>query len=433
VYERTPDKFLSRTGAYWKLWSTRAPTDHSMLPANVQEAYHRSLLTVRTQIDNRGAIIAANDTDITHFAGDTYSYCWPRDGALVAAALIDAGNAALPRGFFRAAEHWVTKHGYFLHKYTPDGKLASSWHPWQIQGQAVLPIQQDETALVVWALRKHFEAFGDVEFIKPLYNALVIGPAKWMTEHRDAGGLPLPSWDLWEERRGVHTFTVAATIAALRAATAFATDFGDMGRARWFSHAAEQMTDALKKHLWDDKTNRFARMATRQESGGPGSTTKAGTYTLDMTRDSANFALWAFGVLPPDDPMVVSDMESIIAALRVRPANGDRVGGYARYEHDYYHRVVNDDTEVPGNAWIICTLWVAQWLIARARTREDLAEPLALLDWAARTGGTSGVMPEQVHPLTGEPVSVSPLTWSHATMIMAIRQYAAAWRAMGQA
>jgi GH15 family glucan-1,4-alpha-glucosidase len=31
------------------------------------------------------------------------------------------------------------------------------------------------------------------------------------------------AWDLWEERRGIHTFTVAATIGALDAAAAFAT------------------------------------------------------------------------------------------------------------------------------------------------------------------------------------------------------------------
>jgi GH15 family glucan-1,4-alpha-glucosidase len=419
IYERTPDKFLSRTGAYWRLWATKEPIDLSTLPSPVAQAYTRSLLVTRTQIDNRGAIIAANDTDITHFAGDTYSYCWPRDGALVAASLIAAGNAALPRGFFRAAGEWINKHGYFLHKYTPDGKLASSWHPWHINGQSVLPIQQDETALVLWSLRKHFEAFRDVEFIKPLYNSLVITPAKWMVEYRDASGLPQPSWDLWEERRGVHTFTVAATIAALHAAGDFATDFGDLGRARWFTQAAEQMLAALKEHLWSAKEQRFARMGTRIVPGNTLAEPGAGAYSLDLTRDAANFALWWFGVLSPDDPMVVAEMESIESTLRVRT----QVGGYARYENDYYHRVVFDDKNVPGNPWVICTLWIAQWKIARAKTHAELAPALELIEWAVATGGTSGIVPEQVHPLNGQPVSVAPLTWSHATIVIAIREY----------
>ena len=29
----------------------------------------------------------------------------------------------------------------------------------------------------------------------------------------------------------------------------------------------------------------------------------------------------------------------------------------------------------------------------------------------------SGVLAEQVHPVTGKPISVSPLTWSHATFV----------------
>ena len=32
----------------------------------------------------------------------------------------------------------------------------------------------------------------------------------------------------------------------------------------------------------------------------------------------------------------------------------------------------------------------------------------------------SGVLAEQVHPYPGEPLSVSPLTWSHATFVAAV-------------
>jgi GH15 family glucan-1,4-alpha-glucosidase len=30
-----------------------------------------------------------------------------------------------------------------------------------------------------------------------------------------------------------------------------------------------------------------------------------------------------------------------------------------------------------------------------------------------------------VHPYTNAPLSVSPLTWSHATLVMAVREYVA--------
>jgi len=32
-------------------------------------------------------------------------------------------------------------------------------------------------------------------------------------------------------------------------------------------------------------------------------------------------------------------------------------------------------------------------------------------------------MAEQLHPYTGEPLSVSPLTWSHAAYVRVVREY----------
>ena len=35
----------------------------------------------------------------------------------------------------------------------------------------------------------------------------------------------------------------------------------------------------------------------------------------------------------------------------------------------------------------------------------------------------SGVLAEQLNPLTGEPVSVGPLTWSHSTFVATVANY----------
>ncbi len=427
VRERTPEKFIGRTDAFWKLWLRKGTEGVERLPDEVANLYERSQLVVRTQIDNRGAIIAANDTDITHFAGDHYSYCWPRDGALVAYALVLAGQSEMSRAFFRYCGKIIDEKGFFLHKYTPDERLASSWHPWMIEGKAVKPVQQDETALVVWALRKHFETFRDVEFIKPLYTPLVVNAAKWMAEFRDrddpsadlgAGvSLPKPSWDLWEERRGVHTFTVAATIAGLEAAAEFAEDFGDLRRGRYWLEAAREIRRGLDKHLWDEGTKRFARMATPQVDKATGAVTG---YTRDMTRDAANVALFSLGVLDPHDPKVVAEMASIRDRLWVKTD----VGGVARYENDYYHQVERKDVDkVPGNPWLICTLWLAQYEIARASNLRELEKAMEYLQWAAKRASVSGVLAEQFHPTTGDPISVAPLTWSHATVVIAVQEY----------
>ncbi len=63
-------------------------------------------MILRTNIDANGAIIAANDSDIQHFARDTYSYMWPRDAALTAHALDRAGYHGSDRKVFQfLSEH----------------------------------------------------------------------------------------------------------------------------------------------------------------------------------------------------------------------------------------------------------------------------------------------------------------------------------------
>ncbi len=411
IREKTPERMLARTEAYWRLWARKETSDTSPLPEHIRDQFYRSLLVVRTQIDNGGAIIAANDSDITQFGGDNYSYCWMRDGALVAYSLILAGQSELSRSFFRFAAGCIEDEGYFLHKYNPLGQLASSWHSWMLDGQRVLPIQQDETALVLWALRKHFETFRDVEFVKPLYSKLIARPAEWMLKYRDHHGLPQQSWDLWEERRGVHTFTVASTIGALRAASLFAGDFGEPDREAQFREAADRMLGAMRRHLWHEDHQRFARMAIPLDDG---------SYRLDLTADSANYALFAIAGLDPRDSMVMAEMDRLRERLWVQTD----VGGFARYEHDYYHQVESNDIErVPGNPWVICTLWQAQYLIARARTMPELRQALPLIEWAVERANISGIQAEQYHPHTGAPISVSPLTWSHSTYVVACIEY----------
>jgi GH15 family glucan-1,4-alpha-glucosidase len=275
----------------------------------------------------------------------------------------------------------------------------------------VLPIQEDQTSLVVWALRRHFEHFRDAEFIKSVYEPLVVRPADWILEYRDLSGLPHPSWDLWEERRGVHTFTVAATIGGLRAAADFARDFGERDRAARYAEEAERMRQALRRHLYDPQRGRFARMATPVEGGG---------YRLDETSDSANYALFAFGAFDARDPMIEAEMRALRERLWVKTD----VGGCARYERDYFHQVEREKTEqVPGNPWVICTLWHAQHAIARATNVSELREAIPLMEWAAARAFDSGVLAEQFHPYTGAPIGVSPLTWSHATVVIVVVEY----------
>ncbi len=164
VQKRTPELFFKRTFDYWKLWVGKESWIKNLLPDLLYRLYQRSLLVARTQMNTCGSIIAANDSDVIQFNRDTYCYMWPRDGALVAYAL-DLAGYPITSHFYDFCGKIIEKDGYFLHKYTPSGSLASSWHPWVLEGKEQLPIQEDETALVIWGLWHHYQKYKDVEYL----------------------------------------------------------------------------------------------------------------------------------------------------------------------------------------------------------------------------------------------------------------------------
>jgi glucoamylase len=410
VRAKTPQELFKRTHNYWDLWiSKELCSGGQLLPPKVNDLLNRSLLVMRTQIDNGGAIIAANDTDIFAFSRDTYSYMWPRDGAFVAAAFAAAGYSTITSRFFNFCAGLLEPEGYFFHKFSPDGSVGSTWHPWWKDGTRELPIQEDETALVIWALWRHFQRFHDVEFIKPLYRSLIIRAAEFMVAYRDEKTkLPKPSYDLWEEKRGVHSFTIGATFGGLVAAARFADAFGEKELGDKYRAVAGEIKEAARKYLFHKGLNRFAKSAYPSK----------GEQTLDTTVDASISGLWYFGAFEADDPMMVSTMQAIRDKLWVKT----EVGGLSRYENDSYQRVEYNEN-VQGNPWFVCTLWWAQYLIACAKTQEDLKEPLRILEWVTDHALDSGILAEQVHPRTHAPLSVSPLTWSHAAFVLTVFDY----------
>lgn len=420
VLETSPDEMLSQVDGYWRSWAQNTRYDLTALPPDLRDALDRSLLIVRTQIDAGGAILAANDSDIMEGNRDHYSYMWPRDGAFVAASLDRAGYRGVTRRFYEFCKRVLWEGGFFWHKYNPDGTLGSSWHPLLGAKGVQLPIQEDETALVLWALGRHYAVSRDQEFIGALYRDLIRPAANFLTRYRDERtGLPLESYDLWEERRGIFTFTTCAVIAGLREAATMALAVGDPIRSERYATAAAETADALMRYLWSDERQCFLRgVYVRRE----------GELVPDPTFESSVMAVFLLDVLPASDPRV----EATVRQLERELWSKTTVGGVARYYNDYYFRVGNDPTVTPGNPWIICTLWLARWYAARARTQADLQPALDLVRWALKHALPTGALPEQVNPFTGAPLSVAPLTWSHATLVDVLLDLADQMRTLPQ-
>lgn len=409
VHSRTPGKYFRETENHWHAWVNKNCVP-DVLPSEILEFYKRSLLILKTQIDHGGAIIAANDSDVSERATDNYSYQWMRDGSFVANALDLAGYPEITRSYFHFCAKVMHEKGYFLQKYNPDGTLGSSWHPrWDNYRKVeMVPIQEDETALVLWALWKNFEKYHDIELIRQLYHRLVVPCADFMAEFRDtATKLPKPSWNLWEDRRGVHTFTCSTVVAGLRAGANIARLFADDEKADGYENAANEIVVAMADHLYNPSLGRFVRSL---QSNGDDS------LTPDPTVDASLFGVFYFDCFDVNDEMVAGTMKAIDEVL----ANKTEFGGIARFENDGYMRVSND---VTGNSWFICTLWMADYHIAKAMNTDDLAPALEILKWTVDRALPSGVLAEQVNPLTGEELSVSPLTWSHSTFVATLQSY----------
>jgi oligosaccharide amylase len=412
-----PEVLLMRTRNYWHRWVNKDNQDFADLSPELVKLYKQSLLILRTQIDHEGGIIAGNDADVEHFSNDTYSYMWPRDGALVANALSHAGYAEVTNAFYQFCSAVLTSDGYLLHKYNPDRSWGSSWQAWiDKDGQPQLPIQEDETALVLYSLWQHYNHFHDVEFVAPHYHSLITPAAEFLVNYRDeTTKLPAPSFDLWEERRGILTYTTSAVYAGLEAAANFALLFGEELQASRYRKAAEEIKEATLRYLWDEERGHFLRMIT---------VGKDGSIQKDATLDSSLCGLFQFGMLSVHDPHMERTMQVLEQVLWAKT----EVGGMARYENDYYYQVTHDLGVAQGNPWFICTLWLAQYRITHANTLDELHQALPLMEWVRTHALPSGVMAEQVHPFTSEPLSVSPLTWSHAEYVLTVRWYLGRYR-----
>jgi len=413
VREETPARMMARTASYWYTWVNKNEDSFDDLPDELVELYRRSLLVIATQCDRSGAVIAANDSDIQWGHNDHYSYMWPRDAAFVCDAMDRAGYTELTRRFLVFAEKIIHENGWFLHKYNPDGTLASLWHPWVRDGKPQLPIQEDETALVIWLVARHYERTRDLDLLRSVYRRLVVQPAEFLVSFRDPEThLPKPSFDIWEERHGVFTFTCAAVIAGLEAASTIANLFNDAERRDRYAAAAQEVRDATLQHLFMPDAKHFARGLVSTDKG----------LELDPAIDISVFGIFYLGAFAPGSTAV----ESTMRAAREKLAVQTEVGGFARYRGDAYHRISEEADRVPGNPWILCSLWFAEYAIATATRVEDLQTAIDILSWVRSKALPSLILPEQVDPYDGSPLSVAPLTWSHAQLVSVVRGYLAA-------
>lgn len=393
VYQRT-----YKTAQWWQEWLRPALDAASHLPKDYQDRFIESVMIMKSQIDKRGAVIASTDSTLLNYSKDGYAYSWPRDGANVIWPLVRLGYHNEAYRFFEFCQRALHPNGYLMHKYRADGALGSSWHPY-VHGDIVAPpIQEDETALVVFVFVQFYNLSKDSSLIKDFYHSMIKPMANFMTEFiDDTTGLPKPSYDLWEERYLINTHTTAVTYGGLVAASELALVAGDEENAVKWRTAADDIQQAARKYLFNNERQVFYR----------GLSVTKGEITYDDTIDTAAvYSAFMFGLFAADSHEIQASIEMTAKVFNTSKEKP----GLPRYENDNYRRGNPDNN---GNWWYITTLWQAQYDIEKG----DTAAAMNIIDWVHAHMLSTGMMGEQIDPLTDEVIAPAPLTWSHAEYI----------------
>ena len=392
------DSRYEATAKLWRTWLEPADEWTQKLPKKRREKFLRSVMLLKSHVDARGAVIASTDSAMLNYNRDAYAYCWPRDAGYVLWPLMRLGYSEEAENFFLFAAEAVHPAGYLMHKYSADGALGSSWHPYvHTDGEIAPPIQTDETAIVVFLAAQFEQLFPERELMRELYEPMIKKMADFLANYIDPKThLPRPSYDLWEENFMTTTYTSAVTYAGLLAAAELADKMHDSESAVRWRASAEAIMEAAPKQLYSDDKKALRKGLRPHDSD----------MTPDDTLDfSALYGSFMYGLFPIGDEL----LENSFAAFDER-FNLRAVTGAPRYEDDTYQRT---NPASLGNPWIITTLWIAQY----AAQTGDYSRSEAILTWVEDRMLGTGVLSEQVNPDTLEPVSVAPLAWSHAEYV----------------
>lgn len=285
-----------------------------------------------------------------------------------------------------------------MHKYRADGALGSSWHPYIQDGEAAPPLQEDETAIVLFVFAQYYQLHPDDSVLDDYYLDMIVPMADFMTEYvSHETGLPKPSYDLWEQVYQTTTYTTATVYAALVAAAELAEAMDDKQRSVKWRSVADDIQMAAHKHLFNESRHVFYK----------GVIMKDGKLHKDETVDvSSIFGSFIFGLFTANSPEMVASIKTATELFGMSAG----APGLPRFENDEYRRT---DPNSTGNMWFITTLWLAQYYIEH----DELEEANEILRWVRDNSQYNSMLAEQIDPRTHEPIAPAPLTWSHAEYV----------------
>jgi len=390
---RDPERELDETEGFWRDWTSRSSHagDH-------HDEIHESLLILKalTHLPT-GGIVAAPTTSLPEAIGGSrnwdYRFCWLRDAALTLSAMLRAGY----RDEARAWRDWLLR--------AAAGDPADLQIMYGVGGERRLDERELEwlpgfagSAPVRVGNAAHGQLQLDVygELMDAMYLALKAGVdgdsrswellrtlLEWLED-----AWRRPDSGMWEVRGPERHFTSSKAMAwlAFDRGVRMVEEFGFDGPVhRWREHRDTIRAEVLERG-WDASRGAFV-----QAYGAP-----------DL--DAGVLLLPLIGLLPADDPRMVSTVEAIRRELTVD-------GLVQRYVPRPDGAV--DGIAEPEGVFLPCSFWLVSVLAMQGRHREARELFERLLDLR----NDVGLLSEEYDPVAGRQLGNMPQAFTHLALV----------------
>jgi len=378
-----------RAGGYWSDWAAGLK-----LPRIQPDLVLRSALTLRGLVHkDSGSIMAAATTSLPEELGGVrnwdYRYCWLRDGAMTAAALVSVGSFAEADGFLA----WL--HGVLETIPGPE-RLHPLYtlHGTQLGAEAVidtLPGYAGSRPVRVGNLANQqvqLDVFGPVvDLVVQLASARgALSDADWAMVGAMAEAVSRrwhePDHGIWEERHAPrhHVYSKVMCWLTIDRAVKLGEQFGRELDPSWVPLRDSIATDVLKNG-WNDEVQSFTT-----------------AYDGDDL-DAASLFVGLSGLIDPTDERFQSTVTAIEAELR----SGSTVYRYRR------------DDGLPGDegGFHLCAAWMIEsYLLTGRRTEAE-----ELFGQIVAAAGPTGLLPEEYDPIAERSLGNHPQAYSHLGLI----------------
>ncbi|MFI9815307.1 trehalose-phosphatase [Saccharothrix variisporea] len=379
----------ARAGSFWSDWAATLK-----LPTVETDLVLRSALTLKGLVHHdTGAIMAAATTSLPEELGGIrnwdYRYCWLRDAALTAQALVSLGSLSEAENFLG----WV--HGVLatlpgperLHPlYTLQGTMLGAEavidtlpgyagsRPVRVGNLANQQVQLDVFGPVVDLVVQLAAARGsltdqDWAMVQAMAEAVA---RRW---HE-------PDHGIWEERHAPrhHVYSKVMCWVTLDRAVSLGETYGREIDPSW-PVLRDTISNDVLKHGWSEEAQSFTT-----------------AYDGDDL-DAASLHVGLTGLIDPTDDRFQATVTAIEAELR----SGSTVYRYRR------------DDGLPGDegGFHLCAAWMIEAYLLTGR-RTEAEELFAQMVDAA---GPTGLLPEEYDPIAERSLGNHPQAYSHLGLI----------------